>query len=131
MYAHLKSGKSGGLTIQEFCNLYDAVTLVWEPQYSHIPWFHSAWMPLQNICQLAHKFITWKYFDTMMCKCVAIFIFKFLLIRVNKYAIVSDVIILCNGFAMVVRAITPYPTLEEAAYAFCASWDSILFLTSK
>lgn len=67
MFKQLNASNTGHLSLTEFCNIYDAVSLKWEAQYAHIPWFHSAWIPLQQFCQLMHNIICWKHFDHIIC----------------------------------------------------------------
>lgn len=68
IYKYLNSSNSGILSKEEFTKIYDAVILHWEPQYANIPWYHSAWMPMQNVCQMAHTIISLKYFEYFFCK---------------------------------------------------------------
>ncbi|XP_072156093.1 two pore channel protein 1 isoform X2 [Bemisia tabaci] len=104
MYKYLNTSRTGVLTMDEFYNVYDAVLLNWEAQYSNIPWYHSAWMPLQSLCQLCLNVVRWNYFEHIVY-----------------------VLILTNGLAMVSRLVNQYTSLEEAAHFFCASWDTLLF----
>lgn len=69
MFKQLNVSNTGALTLSEFCNVYDTVAINWEVQYAHIPWFHSAWMPLQRFCQLMHNVVVWTHFETVVCKC--------------------------------------------------------------
>ncbi|XP_063218915.1 two pore calcium channel protein 1-like isoform X2 [Bacillus rossius redtenbacheri] len=105
MFKELNVSGSGSLSLEEFYSVYDAALLRWEPQFSHIPWFHTTWPPLQKLCQLAHDAVNWQYFEP----CVY-------------------VITLCNGVAMVIRLFNESSNLEEAAVAFCASWDTFTFI---
>ncbi|KAG8296528.1 Two pore calcium channel protein 1 [Homalodisca vitripennis] len=105
MFKQLNTSNSGALTLDEFCNVYDAVAINWEVQYAHIPWFHSAWMPLQRLCQLMHNLVMWAHFESVVCA-----------------------IVVCNGVSMVYRALESYPDLQSAATTFLASWDALLFL---
>ncbi|XP_075219021.1 two pore calcium channel protein 1-like isoform X4 [Lycorma delicatula] len=105
MFKQMNVSNTGYLCPSEFYNIYDSVTLKWEPQYSNIPWYHSTWIPLQNLCQLAHNIVTKRYFE---------------------HAI--TILILTNGVAMVIRASENYSSLEDGAKAFIGSWDSILFV---
>jgi len=68
MFKELNASGSGSLSLEEFYSLYDAVMLKWEAQFSQIPWFHTTWAPLQTFCQFTHDFVTWKYFDYIVCK---------------------------------------------------------------
>uniref|UniRef100_A0A1B6DU32 EF-hand domain-containing protein n=2 Tax=Clastoptera arizonana TaxID=38151 RepID=A0A1B6DU32_9HEMI len=104
MFKQMNTSGSGFLSQSEFCNVYDAVSLKWEAQYAHIPWFHSAWMPLQQLCQLMHNTISWKHFDHII------------------YAV-----IICNAISMAVRLSVNYSSLEESAKMFLLSWDALFF----
>ncbi|KAH0552146.1 hypothetical protein KQX54_006200 [Cotesia glomerata] len=66
MFRHLNSSNSGALSCEEFLMVYDVTTLEWEPQYSGIPWYHTAWPPLQMLCNGAHIAIRWPYFETFV-----------------------------------------------------------------
>jgi len=68
MFKELNTSGSGSLSLEEFYSVYDAVMLKWEAQFSQIPWFHTTWAPLQTFCQFTHDFVTWKYFDYIVCK---------------------------------------------------------------
>ncbi|XP_026277239.1 two pore calcium channel protein 1 [Frankliniella occidentalis] len=105
MFHYLDQSGTGALSQDDFFRVYDAVTLTWEPQFAHIPWFHTAWPPLQNVLQKTHDLVHWKHFE-----------------------LVIYVLIICNGIAMVSRIGQDYNNLQEAARAFAASWDTILFL---
>lgn len=63
MFKQMNVSNTGYLSSSEFYNIYDSVMLKWEPQYSNIPWYHSTWIPLQNLCQLAHNMVTKRYFE--------------------------------------------------------------------
>jgi hypothetical protein len=68
MFKELNPTGSGLLSVEEFYSVYDAVMLKWEAQFSQIPWFHTTWSPLQTFCQFTHDFVTWKYFEYIVCK---------------------------------------------------------------
>lgn len=68
MFKQLNRSNTGYLSLEEFVNVYDAVSIRWEAQYAQIPWFHSAWMPLQKFCQLMHNIISWKHFENLVRK---------------------------------------------------------------
>ena len=68
MFKELNKSGSGSLLLEEFYSVYDAAMLKWEAQFSQIPWFHTTWAPLQTFCQLTHDFVTWKYFEHIVCK---------------------------------------------------------------
>lgn len=74
MFKYLNTSNTGVLSLDEFCQVYDAVAITWEVQYADIPWFHSAWMPLQQLCQLMHNLVMWTHFETVVCKLVLILI---------------------------------------------------------
>nr|CAD7396976.1 unnamed protein product [Timema cristinae] len=63
MFKELNTSDSGSLSLEEFYAVYDATLLKWEAQFSHIPWFHTTWIPLQRLCQWAHDFVIWPYFE--------------------------------------------------------------------
>nr|CAD7197326.1 unnamed protein product [Timema douglasi] len=63
MFKELNTSDSGSLSLEEFYAVYDATLLKWEAQFSHIPWFHTTWIPLQTLCQWAHDFVIWPYFE--------------------------------------------------------------------
>uniref|UniRef100_A0A8D8TKZ2 Two pore calcium channel protein 1 n=2 Tax=Cacopsylla melanoneura TaxID=428564 RepID=A0A8D8TKZ2_9HEMI len=104
MFAYLNTSRSGSLSMNEMYRVYDAVMMTWQPQYSHIPWYHNTHESIQTVCTRLHEAINWPYFEHIV------------------YAL-----IMCNGFAMVYRATQPYPTLQESAFSFCASWDAVFF----
>ncbi|XP_046979764.1 two pore channel protein 1-like [Schistocerca americana] len=106
MFKYLNSSGSGTLSLEEFYSVYDAVLLCWEPQFSQAPWFHTSWAPLQNLCQLIHDLVLWKYFEHII------------------YGL-----IICNGISMAIRITELTTDLEESACAFAASWDTILFVS--
>ena len=68
MFHHLNMSGSGVLTAEEFLSLYDAEILVWERQYSSVPWYSTAWQPMQYVCQGARILTEWKYFEHLLCK---------------------------------------------------------------
>ncbi|XP_054279606.1 two pore calcium channel protein 1-like isoform X2 [Macrosteles quadrilineatus] len=105
MFKQLNTSNSGAITLDEFCSVYDAVSIDWEVQYANIPWFHSAWMPLQRFCQLMHNVVMWTHFETIVCA-----------------------IVVFNGMSMVYRGLDTYTDLESAARMFLASWDALFFL---
>lgn len=105
MFHYLDSSGSGALSQEDFFRVYDAVMLSWEPQFAHTPWFHTAWAPLQSVLQRTHDLVHWKHFE-----------------------IVVYCLIISNGIAMLIRIGQDYNNLQEAARAFAASWDTILFL---
>ncbi|RZF38082.1 hypothetical protein LSTR_LSTR006481 [Laodelphax striatellus] len=107
IFKQLNTSNSGFLKIDEFCNIYDAVTLQWEAQYSNIPWYHGTWIPerLQTVCQLTHTIVSEKYFEHAV-----------------------TFIILTNCLAMIFRATQNYSNLEEAAHVFISSWDAVFFM---
>ncbi|KAL1454257.1 hypothetical protein WDU94_010530, partial [Cyamophila willieti] len=104
MFAYLNTSRSGALSMNEMYRVYDAVMMTWQPQYSHIPWYHNTHEMVQTVCTRLHEAINWPYFEHIV------------------YAL-----IMFNGFAMVYRASQPYATLQESAFAFCASWDAVFF----
>lgn len=134
IFKYLNSSNSGILSKEEFNKTYDAVILHWEPQYANIPWYHSAWMPLQNVCQMAHTIISLKYFEYFFCKQVfsntpsrLIFILYWVIVGI------LDVVILLNGLTMANRAFYMFDSenLEESAKALSASWDTVFFSGCK
>ncbi|XP_065205585.1 two pore calcium channel protein 1-like [Planococcus citri] len=106
IFKYLNSCNTGILTKDEFNKIYDAVILRWEPQYANIPWYHSAWMPLQNVCQMAHTIISLRYFEYFF------YIITFM-----------------NGLTMANRALYQFDieNLDDSAVAFSASWDTVFF----
>nr|CAD7260866.1 unnamed protein product [Timema shepardi] len=68
MFKELNTSDSGSLSLEEFYAVYDATLLKWEAQFSHIPWFHTTWIPLQTLCQWAHDFVIWPYFEHVICE---------------------------------------------------------------
>nr|CAD7403905.1 unnamed protein product [Timema poppensis] len=66
MFKELNTSDSGSLSLEEFYAVYDATLLKWEAQFSHIPWFHTTWIPLQTLCQWAHDFVIWPYFEHLI-----------------------------------------------------------------
>lgn len=68
MFRLMNVSGSGALSCEEFLSVYDVTTLQWEPKYTGIPWYHTAWRPLQILCAGAHSAITWSYFETLVCK---------------------------------------------------------------
>lgn len=68
MFRYLNISGNGVITSDEFLNIYDATTLTWEPQYTNVPWYHMAWSPLQFLCQGANAAISWRYFESIVCK---------------------------------------------------------------
>jgi two pore calcium channel protein 1 len=68
MFKELNASGSGSLSLEEFYSVYDAAMLKWEAQFSQTPWFHTTWTPLQTFCQFTHDFVTWKYFEYIVCK---------------------------------------------------------------
>ncbi|XP_044592960.1 two pore calcium channel protein 1-like isoform X1 [Cotesia glomerata] len=104
MFRHLNSSNSGALSCEEFLMVYDVTTLEWEPQYSGIPWYHTAWPPLQMLCNGAHIAIRWPYFETFV------------------YAS-----IILNGVAMGCRLLESSPNQVVAAHKFAADWDTLAF----
>ncbi|XP_078040114.1 two pore segment channel 1 isoform X1 [Augochlora pura] len=103
IYRHLNASGSGALSSQEFLNIYDTIVLQWEPQYSSVPWYHSASKPLQILCNGADAVIRWSFFETMMY-----------------------IAIIANGIAMVIRILQTDDNLHSARL-FAASWDTLLF----
>ena len=77
MFHYLDPNGVGALTQEDFYRIYDAVMLSWEPQFSHIPWFHTAWPPLQSILQRTHDLVHWKHFELLMCKSYPVNMNKF------------------------------------------------------
>ncbi|KAJ1524179.1 hypothetical protein ONE63_010705 [Megalurothrips usitatus] len=105
MFHYLDRSGCGVLSQEDFFRVFDAVMLSWEPQFANIPWFHTAWPPLQSVLQKMHDLVHWKHFE-----------------------VVVYCLIISNGVAMVIRIGQEYNNLQEAARAFAASWDTILFL---
>ncbi|XP_076181278.1 two pore segment channel 1 isoform X1 [Ptiloglossa arizonensis] len=103
MFRHLNASGTGVLSAEEFLNIYDTIELQWEPQYSTVPWYHSAPQPLQILCTGAHTAIRWTYFETLMY-----------------------ITIIANGIAMIIRILQPSNSLYSACL-FAASWDTFLF----
>lgn len=68
MFCHMNVSGSGALNCEEFLSIYDTMTLQWELQYSNIPWYRTAWWPLQVLCTGAHTVIRWPYFETLVCE---------------------------------------------------------------
>ncbi|XP_053597869.1 two pore calcium channel protein 1 isoform X2 [Microplitis demolitor] len=104
MFRHMNASNSGALSCEEFLMVYDVTTLEWEPQYSGIPWYHTAWKPLQMLCYGAHIAIRWPYFETF----------------------VYTTIIL-NGVAMVFRLLESSTDQVVSAHKFAADWDTLAF----
>ncbi|KAK6620619.1 hypothetical protein RUM43_010911 [Polyplax serrata] len=106
MYKQLNSSGSDGLTLDEFYVIYETNELIWEAQFSKIPWFHSTWEPIQVICRYCNQMSNSVYFEYSVC-----------------FVIVGNLI------AMIIRTSQFDPNdLESSARLFCASWDTILFL---
>lgn len=104
MFAYLNKSHTGYLTMEEMYGVYDAVMMTWQPQYSHIPWYHNTMESVQTVCTHLHELINWTYFEHVVYS-----------------------LIMLNGLAMLYRATQPYATLQQSAFAFCASWDAVLF----
>jgi len=68
IFCHMNVSGSGALNCEEFLSIYDANTLQWDLQYSNIPWYRTAWWPLQTLCTGAHIVVKWSYFETLVCK---------------------------------------------------------------
>lgn len=68
MFRYMNTSGSGALNSEEFLVIYDATMLQWEVEYSNIPWYHTAWKPLQMLCVGAHTVIRWSYFESLVCK---------------------------------------------------------------
>ncbi|KAF2897307.1 hypothetical protein ILUMI_08868 [Ignelater luminosus] len=106
MFWQLNASHSSNLTLDEFINFYDAVTLKWKLKDPIDPWFSAAWPPLRTLCRAARMLVTWRYFEYIVY-----------------------VIIIGNGVAMCVRILESAESLEEGAKNFSASWDTCLFLS--
>ncbi|XP_026679156.1 two pore calcium channel protein 1-like, partial [Diaphorina citri] len=104
MFAYLNTSRTGYLSMEEMYRVYDAVLMSWRPQYSHIPWYHNTMDAVQTVCTRLHEAINWPYFEHVVYT-----------------------LIMCNGLAMLYRATQSYPTLQQSAFAFCASWDAVFF----
>ncbi|XP_012232885.1 two pore calcium channel protein 1-like isoform X2 [Linepithema humile] len=104
MFCHMNTSGTGALSSEEFFSIYDATMLQWDLQYSTIPWYRTAWSPLQMFCMGAHTFINWPYFETLVY-----------------------VIIVGNGIAMIIRIVQPSSSIAESVYRFAACWDTLLF----
>ena len=48
MFWQLNSSHNGTLTLDEFINVYDAITLKWKLKDPIDPWFSAAWPPLRR-----------------------------------------------------------------------------------
>lgn len=72
MFHHLNTTNTGYLTCDEYENIYDSITLQWEAQFSNIPWYHTAWQPIQALCNVANKIIMWPHFETGICECIVL-----------------------------------------------------------
>lgn len=68
MFRHMNASGTGALSCDEFLSVYDVTTLQWEPQYSSIPWYHTAWKPVQMLCNGANVAIMSPYFEAIVCK---------------------------------------------------------------
>ena len=68
MFRQMNASGTGALSSDEFLNVYDVTTLKWDPQYSSIPWYHTAWKPLQMLCVGANAAIISPYFEPIVCK---------------------------------------------------------------
>lgn len=68
MFKQLNSSGNGALSEEEFLNVYDAVNLKWHLKEPSDPWFSVAWPPLKAFCRHARAFVTWKYFEHIVCK---------------------------------------------------------------
>ncbi|XP_011298862.1 two pore calcium channel protein 1-like isoform X1 [Fopius arisanus] len=104
MFRHMNASGSGALSCEEFLSVYDVTTLQWEPQFTGIPWYHTAWPPLQMLCTGANAAIMWPYFESLV------------------YAT-----IVANGVAMFIRLFQSNADLIESAHRFAACWDTLLF----
>ncbi|XP_067014675.2 two pore channel protein 1 [Anabrus simplex] len=105
MFKYLNVSSSGTLSLTEFYGIYDAVLLNWDAQFSHIPWFHTTWAPVQTVCQLCHDLVTSRYFDMVIYSLTVL-----------------------NGCAMIARLCELTTDLEDSARNFSASWDTIIFV---
>ncbi|XP_043497418.1 two pore calcium channel protein 1-like isoform X1 [Polistes fuscatus] len=104
MFRYMNVSGSGALNSEEFLVIYDATMLQWEVEYSNIPWYHSAWQPLQMLCVGAHTAIRWTYFESLVY-----------------------IIIIGNGIAMIIRLIQPSENIQISIHKFAACWDTLLF----
>ena len=68
MYKQLNTSGTNGLSLEEFYSIYDANELLWEAQFSKIPWFHASWEPIQVICRFCNNLTNWSYFEHIICK---------------------------------------------------------------
>lgn len=68
MFKQLNHGDDGGLTMDEFISVYDAVTLRWSPKDPSEPWYSRTWTPFKYICKYSRKLVTWPYFEHIVCK---------------------------------------------------------------
>lgn len=67
IFRQLNQSDTGGLTQEEFLNIYDAVTLKWHIKDPPDPWFSAAWPPLRTLCRTARTAVTWEYFEYVVC----------------------------------------------------------------
>ncbi|XP_043269050.1 two pore calcium channel protein 1-like isoform X2 [Venturia canescens] len=104
MFRHMNASGTGSLSCDEFLSVYDVTTLQWEPQYSSVPWYHTAWKPLQMLCNGANSCIMSPYFEPIV------------------YALIIG-----NGIMMLDGLMQRAASLEESARIFAASWDTLLF----
>lgn len=85
MFWQLNASHSGNLTLDEFINVYDAVTLKWKLKDPIDPWFSAAWPPLRTICRAARTLVTWHYFEYIVCRHYLLLTDYKLLITYSKF----------------------------------------------
>ncbi|XP_026313450.1 two pore calcium channel protein 1-like isoform X2 [Hyposmocoma kahamanoa] len=104
MFKQLNQSGTGGLSRQEFANLYEVFALRWAPQQARAPWYADSFLePLGRAASVA---VRWPYFEYLI------------------YALIVG-----NGVAMVLRVCQAAGDLQDSARLLCASWDTWLFLT--
>lgn len=124
IFRYLNKSETGYLSEEEFLNVFDAVSLRWYPKDMTDPWFSAAWPPLRALCRTTRVIISWPHFENIIC--------KWLMCKLlYTHTAISDLLIVCNGVAMLARVLEPTPNLEDKAREFCASWDTFLFLARK
>lgn len=106
MFKQLNTSNNGGLTVEEFSCIYDAVTLRWTIKDPPEPWYSKSWRPVRLICSCSRKLVFWPYFEHIV------------------YALIIG-----NGIAMCVRVLESADSLEQSARNLCASWDTYVFLS--
>lgn len=79
MFRQLNGSGNGALSEEEFLGIYDVNSLKWHLKDPPDPWFSAAWPPLRTICRGSRLFVTWHYFEHIVCTFKYIFFFVFVI----------------------------------------------------